>query len=511
MPIQTIPALGQYGLVADQPPQELPDNAFSNVLNVRFRDGCAERFLGDLGIFSTPSVTPYYITPFGTVDKRYWVHCGLASVFADDGTTRTDITGAALTGGIDDRFTGGALSGILILNNGVDIPRYWAGSGNTANLTGWDSTWRAKFIRTFKNYIIYGAPTKNGDAFPHTLGWSSAADPGTLPTAYTAAAGNDAGDVPVGETPDLLVDSLTLGEVHIVYKEQSCYRMEYVGGQQVFSVKRIPGNYGMVARGCAVSTPMGHVVLANGDVVINDGVSEPKSILTGRLRKWLFSTQIDSTVIKRCFVTSNPTKNEVWICYPSFGATACARALVWNWVDNTFGVRELDNVTYAASGLLNYTQGNTWADYSSTAWKDLAGAWNANDYTPADSRLIMATTGPKILLADVRGTFDGTPMTALLERSGMAFGDPSTVKCWKGIRPRIDAPAGTVVMIQLGGAMDAEQAPSFGDWIPYTVGSTYKADGFYTGRFLAYRIRSTSVQPWRIKSMDAEFVPMGKY
>lgn len=512
MPIVTIPAAGQYGLVADQPAQELPDNAFSNVMNMRFRDGCAERFDGELQIFSTPSVTPYYIAPFSTSTARYWVHSGLANTYADDGTTRTNITGTAFTGAIDDRFTGGTLSGILVLNNGVDIPKYWAGTGTLAALTNWDVNWRAKFVRTFKNYIVYGSPTKSGTAYPHTVGWSAAADPGTLPTTYdTASTTTEAGDVPLGETPDVLVDSLTLGDVHIIYKEQSCYRMEYVGGQQVFAFKRIPGNFGMLARGCAAVTPAGHVVLANGDVVINDGISEPRSLLTGRLRKWLFSTQIDSTVYQRCFVVANPTKNEVWVCYPYFGATACTRALVWNWADNTFGVRELANATAAASGLLNYSQGNTWADYASSAWSDITKAWNANDYTPADSRLIMATTAPKLLLADVRGTFDGSTVTALLERSGLAFGDTSSVKCWQSLRPRIDAPTGTVVMIQLGGAMDAEQAPSFGDWISYTVGSTFKADGFYSGRFLAYRLRSTSSQPWRVKSLDAEFKTLGAY
>ena len=42
MPRVTIPTLGQYGLVMDQAAQEIPDNAFSSIANVRFRDGMAE-------------------------------------------------------------------------------------------------------------------------------------------------------------------------------------------------------------------------------------------------------------------------------------------------------------------------------------------------------------------------------------------------------------------------------------------------------------------------------------
>jgi hypothetical protein len=509
VPVVTIPTLGQYGLVADQPAQELPDNAFSTVENMRFRDGSAERFRGHVSIFTNPSVTPYYVTPFGTVDKRYWVHCGLTSVFADDGATRTNITGTALTGAIDDRFTGGALSGILILNNGKDIPRYWAGTGNTANLTGWDTTWRAKFVRTFKNFIIFGAPTKGGVASPHTIGWSSAADPGTLPTAYTAAPGNEAGDAPLGETPDLLVDSLTLGDVHIVYKEQSCYRMEYIGGQQVFAIKRIPGNYGMLARGCAAATPKGHVVLANGDIVLVDGYSEPRSLVVERDKNWFFQEQLDATYYARSFVVANPTKNEVWICYPQAGSDVCNKAFVWNWVNDTWGRRDLPNATYAAAGLLDYPAGRS-IDALIGAVDDLVGAIDSTDYTPSDSRLIISSTAPALYLADAGGTFAGSAVNAVLERTGMAFGDPDRVKVLKSITPRVSAPSGTVLSIQMGASMSAEVDPDWSAPITYTVGSSVtKAFGFAQGKFLAYRVLSSSVQPWAVKSMTFDIQPMG--
>ena len=161
---------------------------------------------------------------------------GIANTYADDGTTRTDITGSAFTGAVDDRFTGGAFNGLFIINNGIDQPKYWDGNtaNNLATLTAWDSNWRVKFLRPFKNHLIYGSPTKSGTANPHTVGWSAAADPGTLPTTYDpASTTTDAGDVPIGDTPDQIVDGLALGEVFLVYKEASIHRMEYVGGQFV--------------------------------------------------------------------------------------------------------------------------------------------------------------------------------------------------------------------------------------------------------------------------------------
>lgn len=513
MPIATIPALGQYGLVADQPAQEIPDNAFSGVSNMRFRDGSAVRFTGHRAIFDATSVVPYSLATFGSATARFWIHSGLASTFADDGTTRTDITGTSLTGGVDNKITGGSLSGLYIQNNEIDPPKYWDGNtaNNLATLTAWDANWRVKFIRPFKNYLVYGYPTKSSVTYPHTVGWSAAADPGTPPSTYDpASATTDAGDVPLGETPDKLVDGLPLGEIFVIYKEQSAYRMEYIGGQQIFSFKRIPGNYGMLAANCAASTPKGHVVLANGDIVLVDGFGEPQSLVVGRDKNWFFSTQLDSTYGSRSFAVAYPTKNEAWIYYPQVGSSVCDKVFVWNWIDNTWGIRDAPNVTAAACGLLTYPAGLS-TDALSGNTDDLVGATDSNDFTPNDSRLIMASAASALYLADSGGTFAGTAVSAMLERTGMAFGDPDTVKLLKSITPRVSAPAGTVLTIQFGASMSAEVAPTWSDAVTYTVGTDVKAFSFAQGRFLAYRISSTSTQPWSVKSMDFEIQSTGKW
>ena len=114
------------------------------------------------------------------------------------------------------------------------------------------------------------------------------------------------------------------------------------------------------------------------------------------------------------------------------------------------------------------------------------GAIDANDYTPSDSRLIIGGTAPGLFLADSTGTFAGSSVPALLERTGMAFGDPDTTKLLKSITPRVNAAAGTVLTIQFGGSMSAEVAPTWSDPIAYTVGTDTKAFNFAQGRLLAF-------------------------
>lgn len=513
MPIVTIPAAGQYGLIADQPPQECPDNSWTEVENVRFSGGCAERFSGHREVFDAPLVTPYHLAFYQVGDTRFVVHLGLAAAYADDGAARTNITGSAFTGTAADRWTSAVLGGVLIVNNGVDVPQFWAGDTglNFATLTGWNAAWRAKSIGAFKAFGVAVNVTKSGTNYPHMVKWSHEADPGSVPTSWDETdATKSAGEVDLAETTDHIVDQLVLGDANIIYKERSCYAMRFIGGTQVFEFRRIPGNWGMLARNCAAVTPRGHVVLANGDVVLNDGINEPQSILTDRLKSWLFATEIDSTNYGLCFVSANPAKSEALICYPEVGESSCTKALVWNWDSNTFGVRRLPEVWHAAAGLIDYSASETW-DSDADTWDSDDSAWNQNEFTPASPRLVMAANAPALYLADAGTTFDGTAMDALLERTGMAFQAPEQTKTLRAVYPRVSAPAGTVLTITAGGSMDAEQAPTWGSPVTYTVGSTYKADLFATGRYLALRIQSSGGARWRIKSLSLDIVPRGMY
>jgi len=301
-----------------------------------------------------------------------------------------------------------------------------------------------------------------------------------------------------------------MGDALILYKQRSMYAMRFVGGTQVFEFRRLPGNFGMLTQGCAADTPKGHVVLSAGDVVIHNGDS-PQSIISGRLRSWLFDSQIDPTFVSRCFVVANPNRSEVWICYPEVGQSVCTAALVWNWESDTWSPRQLPNVTHAAVGLLGYTSSDAWSA-DSASWGSDSTAWNQNDFTSPTAKLVMASSNPAIYLADSTLTFDGSSISSRLERSGLTFDDPERVKVIRSIVPRVDAPAGTVLSISVGSSMTAEAAATWSTPVTYTVGTTYKADVFsMAGRFLGVRIEGSGSQRWRIKSFDVDVQALGMY
>lgn len=513
MPVVTIPAAGQFGLVADQPAQELPPNAWTRIENTRFHGGKAERIGGRQAIFSAPAVTPYYLIPYEVDGYRYWIHCGTAAIYADDGTTRANITGIAPTGSPSDLWTGCVHGGVLCLTNKVDAPQYWGGTGALAALPAWPSNYRCGSIASFKSHLVAVDLVVDGSAWHHTVKWSVPCDPGTVPTSWDHTDDTlTAGEFPISETTDFIVDQLALGDANIIYKQRSMYAMRYIGGTQIFEFRRIPGNYGMLSRGCAASTPKGHLVLSAGDIVLHDGVNEPQSLINDKLREWLFSYELDSDNRALSFVVAHPHKSEVWVCYPEVGESTCTKALIWNWDGNTWGSCELPNVTYAASGMVNVTAADTFDSGSDlVTFDDDDLAFNQDEYPAQQPRLLMASTEPMIYMQDIGSLFGDAEIPWTLERIGLAFDDPSTLKTLKSLVPRFDGNEGDEVSITFGWSNDPEVGYSWGAPITYTVGSTRKADSFATGRFIGLRFEKADGSGISLKSFDLDLIKRGLF
>lgn len=430
-------------------------------------------------------------------------------MFADSAAGRVTITPASTPTAATKRYTGGVLNGVFVLNNGTDAPWYWNGSGVLQAIPSWQSGVTAKSLRPFMNYLVSIGVNKSGTDYDHMVKWSAAAQPGALPTSFDQTdVTKDAGELDLGQDSSLMVDQLPLGNTNIIYKEGSMWSMTYIGQPYIFQFQKLPGSTGMLSVGCAAETPMGHVVLTPGDVILHNGQG-PQSIINAVMRRWLFN-QIDSTNRALCFVTTNPAANEVWICFPELGKTTCTKAVVWNWADGTWAIRALNNVNYGAVGQIDYSLTSTWEAQTDT-WANAVNAWNQDPLSPAQSRLLLASTAPKISAVDVGATMNGAAYTSRLTRTGMSFDKPDTNKLIRAVYPRVEAAKGTQIQIEVGGQMDMESVVTWSPPVTYTVGSSYKADAFASGRFLAMRFTSLDNQPWRIRSIDLDIVERGTY
>lgn len=492
--IVTVSECGK-GVNKDALSSELANGMWSDASNVRFRNGFAEKRKGYREVYTTPTATPYWLGMFGTSTARFLVQACTDSVFVDDGTTRTDITGTPPTGSRDDRWSGFDFNGVLILNNGVDDPFYWNGNTatNLATLTGWTAGTKADFMCAFKAYIFSISVTKSGTKYPYRVMWGNAAEPGSLPTTYTAAATNDAGELDiVGIGP--LVAALPYGDMLIVYGQKGRKGLRYVGGNDVFAVIDLPGDDGLLARGCVVHTPKGHVFLTNGDVRIHTG-GESISIAEGRVRKWLAAT-MDSTNAPRSFVCLNPQETEVWICFPSALQESCDTIAAWNWNDDTWSIYTAPNLTYGVSGLISSAlSATTWSSQIET-WETVGSVWSQNESSSNEAKLVVATATNTIGLANVGYLDFSTSIPWSLTREGIPLSDDGDlVRPITDVRLRLDGIPNTTVSVRVGTSMgpdDYAQASSSASGT-YVQGTTNWVNVFTkAGRYATILIEGVS-------------------
>ena len=116
--------------------------------------------------------------------------------------------------------------------------------------------------------------TKSGIRDKRLVKWSHPAPAGSFPTSWDETdTTKDTGEVHLGETEGAILDSLTLRDVNLIYKDDSIHGMQHVGGIGIFRFFQIFGEYGALGKNCVVQFEAGkHLVFGRDDVFVHDGL-----------------------------------------------------------------------------------------------------------------------------------------------------------------------------------------------------------------------------------------------
>lgn len=511
------------GIIRDQPGHVLPPGAWSDGRNVRFFDGYVGRLSGETSVMPTVAVAPIWLLPYFTASTAWWIYAGAGAVYATDGTAHHDISGATYGASLDNNWSGGMFNSVPVMNNPVDGPFYLSGpTPATQNLTalpnwtyGSVTLMKCRVMRPFKNYLVALDVTKTvggtSTRYAQLVKWSHAADPGSLPISWNEADTRyDTGEFPLADTDGAVLDCLPLRDLNVVYKNDSTYLMQWIGGAFVFRFSKAFSTFGMLADNCAANTPQGsHLVLAADDVVLHNG-SAAESAVDKRMRRNLFS-RISSTSYTNAFVAANVSAREIWVCIPESGATTPNLAYVWNWRDNTWTIRDLNSVAFATSGVGNTGGDLTWNAQTGT-WDAYTRFWDAPTFNPSTPFFIGAhPSTTQLRQYDTGGTFNGTAYTSWVERTGIGVpikaGEPpdiSSVKFLRGLWPRIEGTNGGVVKVYVGTQFRADEAPTWQSPKNFTIGSSVKIDCRASGRMLALRFEAPGSVDWRLHGYDLD-------
>jgi hypothetical protein len=313
-----------------------------------------------------------------------------------------------------------------------------------------------------------------------------------------------------------VVDMLPLGDQLAVYQENGITLARYVGGTDaanrlVFAFNRVPvgGNGGIMGLNCVCDVAgIGHVVLSNNDVCVFNGTGIT-SVIDKRTRRWLFS-QMDATNKRRAFVINHASDAEVWVCFPESGQTSCTKALVWNYSDNTLGVRDLPNATAGIHAPVTDSSGDIWSSISGT-WADQTATWDSLIPAPISRKTVIASASNLLHVIGGGASANGSTLTAQLQRDYISFGDAQRVKFFRTLWPRFDGDSGQEISLQIGTSMSVNESPTWQTEQTYTLGTSRPLHVNRSGRFMHLRIRSSTGTVWKLRSMDVDLQPQGSW
>lgn len=533
MPIVEINDLASIGQINDIAPYMLPPEAWTLVENMRYNKNGVETLAGWEQVFGTPGVAPHFALPVKTASQTWWLYTSLTKAYVYDGSTHTNIT--RQTAGVDVNYTandtanwnGLVFGGVPIFNNGVDVPQYW-GSYSTATklaaLPNWTSTLRASILRSFGSYLVAFNIIDSGTNYPHLVQWSNPASPGSVPTSW--AYSNPATEGGRKDLPDVnsgfILDAMQLGSTMFIYKERSIWKMNYVGGQYIFSFDTFLADVGIIAPRCVCYDPTGtkHVVVTQDDIIVHNG-NAPQSILTDKQRVTLFNS-INRDAIATAFIFLNKAKDEVWFCYPEPGQTQPSRAMIWNGKKGVGAISYASGITFR-NAALGDTQGvseEVWSDGTDT-WSDDTGPWSQ---IFRQKIILCSPANTKFYQLDQGTLRDGSAFLPTLrredlgiigrKRDGGPINDFKQMKMVDSVWPKL---VGAPIRIRVGfrdfveGPLTWQDYTTFDPETDMWVNTIVNENLPGSGRAVSIEFSNTNSALWRLDGYSMNVEPLGPY
>lgn len=513
MPFQSTEVPIPHGLSFDTSPYELPENIWSDGVNVRFHNGEVAKMLGEESTLGTPPASPKWLLPFRKDNSNVWLWADDTTHYLWDGSTHTDISNA---GGHANTvlpffWQGDTFNGIAVHTNNLDPPQQLLQLGtNWEDLANWPANWTAKIIRPFKNNLFAFNLTVSGIHYPFRLMWSDFADPGLPPPNWDIAdPASRSGDNNLAEHDGEIVDARSLRDQMIIYRENSVYACRFVGGAFSYQFYTLFESRGILNQGCIAEIPQGHFVVGPEDIYVNDGRSF-QILGDQQVRDWFYN-QLDSVNARKVFCEVYDEYNEVWICFPSGRVPEsedCDLALIFNYEDGTWTTRWLPEIRAAKQGFVESLGtpiiGPRWSDYPTEIWPDLdqvqwGGPTSTGDPT-ALTLLLASEDNAKFYQVDKTLQFDGATFPAVIERYGMHLSRSDLVKHITRLVPRI---VNGPVNIFVGSEFTPGEGVFWEGPYLFTPGEDFDITCRVSGRYMALRIESVGDTRFRMAGFAA--------
>ena len=510
------------GLNTDLPPWNLPDTVLTNGRNFRLQDG-ALLASGSSALWfdqlSAADADFFMSIPIADLDMH--LVAGLNGVYSFDGTDHSILQSASAT--ISRGWSGCMLGGVPVVNHPEVGAFYWNPVAHGQSLkylpfdnkgTKWEPSAQktAKVMRSHRNFLFaldltefyQGSTARLPDAYR----WSHPADINGIPPTWDDQDPNFlAGLAQIGADSGAIVDGLSLRDMFVIYADKGINLLELSGDVYVWNRRQMTTAAGLLAKDCVVEVLGVHYFMTQDDIVRFDG-SRVQSIMQGRLRKNL-QGNLDGTNYRNSVVVSNLVDKEVWFCIPTNGEKYPTLAYIYNWNEDSWGVREIDSgTTFLAYGPI--TQGSlTWSDFEDRdpvpTWATYASPW----YTQAEfgGRPTIISVDANGVIVDVDPRAPSTALDCFAERTDIPLDGLKSVTTITKVFPKIEC-SGSVKLTF--GSQDHNGGPV--RWKPsiiFNPSVDRRVNIRTTGALHCWRIESVDNAPFAFSGMQIEYTEAG--
>ena len=517
LPIHNI---GSKGLNTDISPWDLPLDYVTFGFNFRVKNGSMLTSGGHADWSVSPlSFNPGLIMHISTPSGDYWLIPGRSAVSVFDGATWNDVSSTeGYAGiGIDDEllWSGCMLGQIPVINNPQANPEYWSpqSPGQIMQALPWDATtdWAtrnisAKVIRSHKNFLFALNLQDGAVAQPDSYRWSTAADINGLPYTWDEADESGlAGIASLGGDGGQIIDGLSLRDSFVIYSENSIDILDFTGDAFIWRRRELSNSIGLLSKDCIVEVKGVHYFMSDGDILKNDGTTI-SSIIHGRVQEQ-FNARFNAEIYDRSYALRNTVAKEIWFCVPEDGAVYPNVAYVYNWVEDTWAIRDLpDDNSFSAYGPQTAPQ-QSWDNWEGT-WDSQTRPWGNKSTTPLDDTVVGVSWNSSIRYLDPTEKRDSGPLQTRIERTDLPVGDFESVNTLVRVYPHMKG--NTPVRIQFGSQHLAGGPVTWKPAQTFTPGTDRKLDFRTTGSLHAWRIESIDeVGNWGFSGMDLEYEDSG--
>jgi hypothetical protein len=535
MPTLPIRELGSVGVISDKSPYNIPLNAFSTGINVRFDEGKVSRAPVFRTVKDTLGFTPRFafgITPATGYDKVIMASDDWAIQEYASGTV-TDRSGS-ITGSSDPRpYTGTSLADITYINREDRIPVYRGSGTNFADLPNWDSGWRAGALRSYGDQLIALNMTESNTSYPNRVRFSNIVTANNYPDSWDATdATKSAGFNDLVQMQTAIVDGATLGSNFIIYSSDQVWMMSFVAGAFVMDFRKLFSDAGMINQNCVVEVEGKHYVLGPQDIYVHDGTTK-QSICDERVKNFIYKG-LNVQKADRCFVQHNENLNEIYFCYVSGdahvafpNADRCNRAAVYNYRNNTWSFYDLPNVSAGTTANVNSV--TTYANASSLTYELVGGSYydmednydrhtlmvgedNSTDGLSSDKLygVDLADEGKLSFQLD-----DEATKYPLLERIGVDLDEGGSAATNYMVVTKMYPQANTLNTADTNltfnfGASDIPRAtPSYDADVTFDIATDHKIDSRAAGRYLSYKLTYSDNKDFEFSGFDLDITITG--